>query len=63
MAWRISEIQDIEIARGFPVSPGFVIQQEGRSLTITFENRKTAEECAQLMQNIFDKAAGIRGRD
>jgi hypothetical protein len=45
MAWRISEIQDIEIARGIPVSPGFVKQQEGRSpsLTITFENRKTAE--------------------
>jgi hypothetical protein len=65
MAWSVGKIQDTVIGQGFPAQPGFVIQQDGRSpsLTITFENRKTAEECAALMQTIIDKAAAMRGRD
>jgi hypothetical protein len=64
MTWLISEVQDIDIARGLS-GPGFVVQEQGRSpsLSIIFEDRKTAAEMRTAMQRIIDKASAIRGRD
>jgi hypothetical protein len=47
-----------------PICPGFVIQEEGSSptLTLVFEDQKTAEDCANAMKRVFEKAVGIRGR-
>ena len=60
MSWNIGNVQPTQIMN-FPVSPGFNIQQEGRSpaLTLMFETEKDANEARVLMQQIFDKAAAI----
>jgi hypothetical protein len=41
-----------------------VRETEGSSptLTLVFEDKKTADECASAMKYIFDSALGIRGR-
>jgi hypothetical protein len=41
-----------------------VRETEGSSptLTLVFEDKKTADECASAMKHIFDSALGIRGR-
>jgi hypothetical protein len=46
----------ISIPRTFIPSPGFTIQQDGRSpsLTMTFEDLKTDEQCASSMREIID---------
>jgi hypothetical protein len=64
MAWIVSTVQSISLAEGLPDRPGFFIEQQGSSptLTVVFEDRKTADECATAMKLIFDKAAGIRGQ-
>ena len=64
MTWKVGNVQDIDLG-GFIPSPGFTIQQDGRSpsLTIIFEDLKTAEQCASSMREIIDKATAIRGRD
>src|SRR6266849_395729 len=51
-------VATIDIGSGFISSPGFTIQQDGRSpsLTIIFEDLKTAEQCASSMREIIDKA-------
>jgi hypothetical protein len=60
MAWIVSTVESICFEDG----PGFVVQEEGSSptLTLVFEDRKTADECASAMKHIFDSALGIRGR-
>jgi hypothetical protein len=65
MIWRVGKVQGIDIGQDFIPSPGFTIQQDGRSpsLTMTFEDLKTAEQCASSMREIIDKATAIRGRD
>jgi hypothetical protein len=65
MAWSVGKVQDIAIAQGFIPSPGFTIQEDGRppSLTMIFEDLKTAEQCASSMREIIHKATEIRGRD
>src|SRR5262252_8005712 len=65
MIWRVGKVENIDIGSGFISSPGFTIQQDGRSpsLTIIFEDLKTAEQCASSMREIIDKATAIRGRD
>jgi hypothetical protein len=64
MAWIINKVQDVSLEDTLPIRPGFVIQEEGSSptLTLVFEDQKTAEDCANAMKRIFDKAVGIRGR-
>ena len=64
MAWIIGNVRDISLEDSLPICPGFVIQEEGSSptLTLVFEDQKTAEDCANAMKHIFDKAVGIRGR-
>src|SRR6266545_1550067 len=64
MAWIVSTVQSICLEDGLPDCPGFVVQEEGSSptLTLVFEDRKTADECASAMKHIFDSALGIRGR-
>ena len=59
MAWTVSSVQSISLAEGLPDRPGFFIEQQGSSptLTVVFEDRKTADECATAMKLIFDKAA------
>jgi hypothetical protein len=65
MIWRVGKVENIDIGSGFIPSPGFTIQQDGRSasLTIIFEDLKTAEQCASSMREIIDKATAIRGSD
>jgi hypothetical protein len=65
MIWRVGKVENIDIGSGFIPSPGFRIQQDGRSpsLTIIFEDLKTAEQCASSMREIIDKATAISGRD
>jgi hypothetical protein len=64
MAWNVGKVQDTSIGRG-PALPGFTIQQQGRSptMTIIFDDQKTAQECADLMQAIVARAAVMRGHD
>jgi hypothetical protein len=65
MAWIVGNVEDsIFLEEGLPSRPGFVIQQEDSSptLTLVFEDKKTAEDCASAMKRIFDKAVGISGR-
>jgi hypothetical protein len=64
MAWIVGGVQDVSLEHDLPTCPGFVIQEEGSSptLTLVFEDQKTAEDCANAMKRIFDKAVGIRGR-
>src|SRR5215510_12792029 len=65
MILRVGKVENIDMGSGFIPSPGFTIQQDGRSpaLTIIFEDLKTAEQCASSMREIIDKATAIRGRD
>jgi hypothetical protein len=65
MAWRVGKVQDLNTGAGFIPSPGFTIQQDDLppSLTILFEDLKTAEQCASSMREIIDKATEIVGRD
>jgi len=62
MAWNANRQESIVI--GDVHGPGIVIQQQGRSpsLTLVFPDDKTASECAKLMQSILDKASAIAGR-
>jgi hypothetical protein len=64
MAWIVGSVQDVSLEDSLPIRPGFDIQQEGSSptLTLVFEDRKTAEDCATAMKRILDRAVGIRGR-
>ena len=64
MVWRVGKVQDIDTGPGFIPSPGFTIQQDDRppSLTIIFEDLKTAEQCASSMREIIDKATEIIGQ-
>src|SRR5262250_2109005 len=64
MIWRVGKVENIDMGSGFIPSPGFTVQQDGRSpaLTIIFEDLKTAEQCASSMREIIDKATAIRGR-
>jgi len=64
MTWTISSVQNVSL-EDVPTRPGFVIQhEEGSSplLTLIFEDQKTAQDCANAMKRIFDKAVGIRGQ-
>jgi hypothetical protein len=65
MTWTISSVQNVSLEDSLPTRPGFVIQhEEGSSplLTLVFEDQKTAQDCANAMKRIFDKAVGIRGQ-
>ena len=64
MAWSVGKVQSISMGQD-PVLPGFTIQQDGRSpsLTIIFDDEATARECAELMESIVDQAFAIRSRD
>jgi hypothetical protein len=63
MAWVLSTVQNISLEKGAPELPGFFVGQSSSSaeLTLVFEDVATAEECADAMKRILDKAVGIRG--
>jgi hypothetical protein len=63
MAWVLSTVQSISLEKGAPELPGFFVGQSSSSaeLTLVFEDVTTAEECANAMKRILDKAVGIRG--
>jgi hypothetical protein len=65
MVWTVGRVQDIGTGSDFIPSPGFTIKQgDGPpSLTLLFEDLKTAEQCASSMRQIIDKATEIIGRD
>src|SRR5262249_19318827 len=62
MAWVLSTVQMISLEEGAPELPGFFVGQAESSpaLTLVFGDTKTAEECANAMKRILDKAAGMR---
>jgi hypothetical protein len=62
MAWIVSTVQSISLEEGAPELPGFVVGQSSSSpmLTLVFEDTTTAEDCANAMKSILDKAVGIR---
>jgi len=62
MAWVLSTVQNISLEEGAPELPGFFIGQAESSpaLTLVFNDTKTAEECANSMKRILDKAVGMR---
>jgi hypothetical protein len=63
MAWVLSTVQSISLEKGAPELPGFFVGESSSSpeLTLVFEDVTTAEECANAMKRILDKAVGIRG--
>ena len=64
MAWLVGSVQNVTLDDGLPTRPGFVIQEEEGSpiLTLVFEDQRIAEDCANAMKRILDRAVGIRGR-
>ena len=63
MIWRVGKVENIDIGSGFIPSPGFTIQQDGRppSLTIIFEDLKTAEQCASCRTSLRRLSRGTLG--
>jgi hypothetical protein len=64
MAWIVSTVQSVSLQEGAPELPGFFVGQSASSpeLTLVFEDVTTAEECANAMKRILDRAVGIRAR-
>jgi hypothetical protein len=64
MAGNVSTVQSISLEEGAPELPGFFVGQSTSSaeLTLVFEDVTTAEECANAIKHILDKAVGIRVR-
>jgi hypothetical protein len=62
MAWIVSTVQSISLEKGAPELPGFFVGQSSSSpeLTLVFKEVSTAEECANAMKRVLDKAVGIR---
>jgi hypothetical protein len=62
MAWIVSTVQSISLEEGAPELPGFFVGSSSSSpeLTLVFEDVITAEESANAMKRILDKAVGIR---
>jgi hypothetical protein len=60
MAWKVGNVQMTQ-AMNFPAQPGFNLQQDGHSpsLTLIFSDEKTAKDARKMMQEIVDKAAAI----
>jgi hypothetical protein len=62
MAWIVSTVQSISLEEGLPNRPGFFVGPSDSSptLTLVFEDVTTAEDCANAMKHILDKAVGIK---
>lgn len=60
MAWKLTEVAQIQIPTG-DVMPGFNLQQDGHSPTITFvfENSAKASASRDAMLDILDNCAAI----
>jgi hypothetical protein len=61
MGWKLGEVQHIATdINGFS-GPGFVLQQDGRSpsITMVFHDKKAASEARIAFTSILDKAAVI----
>ncbi|KAA0076126.1 hypothetical protein [Tardiphaga sp. P9-11] len=63
MAWKLGDVQQINTGLNGFTGPGFVLQQEGRSpsMTMVFHDQRTAEESRVAFSAILDKAAVIFG--
>jgi hypothetical protein len=61
-AWKVGEVQDITTLSDGD-GPGFVLQQEGRSpsLTLVFKDKRTAEHARKKFQEIVDSSMLIVG--
>jgi hypothetical protein len=57
-----NKLRKIYFEEGAPELSGFFLGQAESSpaLTLVFEDTKTAEECANAMKRILDKAVGMR---
>ena len=62
MARVLSTVQNISLEEGAPELPGFFLGQAESSpaLPLVFEDTETAQECANGMKRILDKAVGMR---
>ena len=60
MPWKLTEVAQIRIPTG-DVMPGFNLQQEGRSPSISFvfENEQKAEKARDTMLGILDTCSAI----
>jgi hypothetical protein len=64
MPWKVGNVQEIQTdINGFS-GPGFVLQQEGHSpsLTMIFQDHKAATAARTAFVSIVDKAAVIVGK-
>ncbi len=60
MPWKITNIAEISAPTG-DIMPGFNLQQEGRSPSVSFlfENEQKAEEARDAMLDVLDLCAAI----
>ena len=58
-AWKVGDVQNTFVADTH--GPGFVLQQEGRSpsLTLIFKDEKTAKRARKKFQEIIDSSDAI----
>jgi hypothetical protein len=63
MAWKVGKVQQIATSINGFSGPGFVLQQDGRSpsVTMVFHDYKTASETRTALEAIVDKAGVIIG--
>jgi hypothetical protein len=60
MAWKATDIAQIQAPNG-AVLPGFNLQQDGHSPSVTFlfENAEKADRGRELMEQLLDESAAI----
>lgn len=61
MAWKVGDVQEIDTGINGFSGPGFVLQQDGKSpsLTMVFHDQKAAQAGRDAFQSIIDTAAVI----
>jgi hypothetical protein len=61
MGWKVGKVQEVDTGLNGFSGPGFVLQQDGRSpsLTIVFHDQKTADESREKFEEIIDSAAVV----
>jgi nitrogen regulatory protein PII-like uncharacterized protein len=63
MGWKVGKVMDITTGINGFSGPGFVLQQDGRSpsVTMVFHDDEAASEARTALESIVDKAAVIIG--
>lgn len=60
MAWHLSEVRQTQVAN-FETRPGFSLQQEGRSpsLTLVFDEERKAHTAREMMQQAISLSSAV----